>query len=306
MADAPATPFTCLNCGTLHAGNYCPSCGQKHGPPMPTTGEIVGDLMRSALSPSGKVFETLWTLLRRPGELTRAFNSGQRMRYVHPVRVYLLCVFLFVAAITVNNTVRSWLNQPPFGTEITSLFSRTGSAQGDAAKPPGDGATVPPSAAHEMGRTVGGMLPGWVREHVKARAAGKSAMDSAQYQQRASAAMSRQFSALFAVLVPFMALLNWGLYAGRGITYAGHFVYMLHVTAAGCLFLLPVYALNLPLLYVPATLAAMSWSVLAARRAFSVSLWGSVWRYALYLIPSMLIATLAGAVVGVVSVLMVD
>ena len=114
MSDAPAVQLTCLNCNTQFIGQYCSSCGQKHGPAMPTTMEIAGDLLRSALSPSGKVFETLWTLLRRPGELTRAFISGQRMRYVHPVRVYLLCVFVLVAAITVNNTIRGWTGRPPF------------------------------------------------------------------------------------------------------------------------------------------------------------------------------------------------
>lgn len=273
---------------------------------MPTTMEIVSDLMRSALSPSGKVFETLWTLLRRPGELTRAFNAGQRMRYVHPVRVYLLCVFLFVAAITANNTIRAWAHQPPFETESSALFAQLGPAPRDATAGGAMDAAKAPGAAHEAGHAVGSMLPGWVREHLKARAASKPEIDRAQFQQRASAAMTKQYSALFAVLVPFMALVNWGLYAGRGITYAGHFVFMLHATAASCLMLLPVYVLNLPVAYLPAMLVAMVWSVLAARRAFAVSLWGSTWRYLVYLIPSMLIAALAGAVASIVWILFLD
>lgn len=305
MSDTPAIQHTCLNCGTLYAGNYCPSCGQKHGPAMPTTGEIVGDLLRSALSPSGKVFETLWTLLRRPGELTRAFNAGQRMRYVHPVRVYLLCVFLFVATISVNNAIRSWVHQPPFEAESMAFFSPSAPPKNDVAGGASDSKQTP-SAAHDAGRAIGSRLPGWLREHLKARTAGKPEMDRAQFQQRASAAMTKQYSALFAVLVPFMALVNWGLYAGRGITYAGHFVFMLHGTAASCLMLLPVYALNLPVAYLPAMLAAMIWSVLAARRAFAVSLWGAIWRYVVYLVPSMFTATLAGAVASIVSVLLLD
>ena len=71
---------------------------------MPTTMEIAGDLLRSA-PPSGKVFETLWTLLRRPGELTRAFISGQRMRWCIRCACTCFCVFALVAAITVNNTI---------------------------------------------------------------------------------------------------------------------------------------------------------------------------------------------------------
>ena len=45
------------------------------------------------------------------------------MRYVHPVRVYLL-VFLFVAAISVNNAIRSWVHQPPFEAESMAFFRR--------------------------------------------------------------------------------------------------------------------------------------------------------------------------------------
>ncbi|MFO1344656.1 MAG: hypothetical protein U1F05_16250, partial [Burkholderiales bacterium] len=69
---------------------------------------------------------------------------------------------------------------------------------------------------------------------------------------------------------------------------------------------LPVYALNVPVAYLPAMLAAMIWSVLAAQRAFAVSLWGAIWRYVVYLVPSMFIATLAGAVASIVSVLLLD
>ena len=306
MSDAPAAQLACLNCNTQFIGQYCPACGQKHGPAMPTTMEIAGDLLRSALSPSGKVFETLWTLLRRPGELTRAFISGQRMRHVHPVRVYLLCVFVLVAAITVNNTIRGWTARPPFEVESSALFARPDAKQQDAKAVDGNDAGKPPSAAREAGRALGSHLPEWVRERLKARAKNLDAAESAKLQQKATTAVTKQYSALFAVLVPFMALVNWMLYAGRGLTYAAHFVFLLHATAASCLILLPVYVLDLPIVYVPATLAAMAWCVLAARRAFAVSLWGSLWRYVVYMIPTLLFSALAGAVVSLVSVLFVD
>ena len=35
-------------------------------------------------------------------------------------------------------------------------------------------------------------------------------------------------------------------------------------------------------------LVTMAWTVLAAQRAFAVSLWGSLWRYLVYLVPTML------------------
>ena len=58
--------------------------------------------------------------------------------------------------------------------------------------------------------------------------------------------------------------------------------------------------------YFPAMLVAMAWTVLAAQRAFAVSLWGSLWRYLVYLVPTMLFSALAGVLVGIVSVLFID
>ena len=306
MSDTPAAQLTCLNCNTQFIGKYCPACGQKHGPAMPTTMEIVGDFLRSALSPSGKVTETLWTLLRHPGEVTRAFISGQRVRYVHPVRVYLLCVFALVAAISVNNTIRAWTHRPPFEVESSAFFARPSIKTQETSAAHGADAGKPPGAAYEAGRAFGSHMPDWLRERLKAGAKNLSAEESAKLQQKASTAVTKQYSALFAILVPFMALVNWMLYAGRGFTYAAHFVFLLHGTAASCLIMLPVYVLNLPIIYLPVMLVAMVWYVLAARRAFAVTLWGSLWRYVVYMVPTLLFSALAGAVVSLVSVLFID
>jgi Protein of unknown function (DUF3667) len=314
-ASAPASAFessetiTCLNCGHHFIGAYCPSCGQKHGPAMPTTKEIVGDLLRSALSPSGKVFETLKVLILKPGELSRAYLSGQRMRYVHPVRVYLLCVFAFVLIIGANNTLRSWAGKPSFETDSAKIFEiekKPVTAEESSEKKL--------SSAEEAGRGVGktagkamrDTLPEWMNQWLKARTKHLSELEARQVQDRAMRAMSKNYSALFAVLVPIMALVNWLLYAGRGISYAGHFVFLLHATAAGCLILMPSYLLNVPNAYFPLVLVSMAWAVVAAKRAFGVSLWGALWRYLAFSVPSILLAGLAGFVVGVASIVFID
>jgi hypothetical protein len=276
---------------------------------MPTTQEIVGDLLRSALSPSGKVLESLKTLLIKPGELSRVYLAGQRMRYVHPVRIYLLCVFAFVAVISVNNTLRSWAGKPSFETESSAIFES--SKKQDSEK---ENEGTSNAAAREAGLAVGesagkvirDTIPPWMREWIKARTKHLSELEAKQVQDRATRAMSKNYSALFAVLVPFMALVNWMLYAGRGVSYAGHFVFLLHTTAASCLILLPSYLLNVPMAYFPLALISIGWAVFAGRRAFGASLWGSFWRYVLFLIPSMLLAGVAGVIVGFASIIFVD
>ena len=62
---------------------------------------------------------------------------------------------------------------------------------------------------------------------------------------------------------------------------------------------------NVPVAYMPAMLVAMIWSVLA-HGAPSLCRLGAIWRYVVYLVPSMFIATLAGAVASIVSVLLLD
>jgi hypothetical protein len=287
-----ANRITCLNCATVFSGNFCPSCGQKYGPAMPTTTEIVGDLMRSALSPSGKMFESLKTLMLKPGELTRVYLAGQRMRYVHPVRMYLLAVFVFAAVVGINNTWRDWTGQKSFEVVATrSLdFSRGNSAEEtpETAKPATDGTAK--KTGEKVGRAMKESFPPWLLDIVKARAARMGEATPEQLQAKVMRASTNSYSLIFALLVPFMAAINWLLYLGRGVNYAGHFVFMLHGTAASALIFLLPYAINQPLLYFPTLLISSIWYLLAGRRAFGVTIFGSLWRYILSMIPGVLLS----------------
>jgi hypothetical protein len=65
---------------------------------------------------------------------------------------------------------------------------------------------------------------------------------------------------------------------------------MLHGTAASALIFLLPYAINQPLLYFPTLLISSIWYVLAGRRAFGVTIFGSLWRYILSMIPGVLLS----------------
>ncbi len=286
----------CLNCGHRFSGAYCPSCGQKHGEAMPTTKEIIGDLMRSALSPSGKLFESLRLLLLKPGEITRAYISGQRVRYVHPVRLYLLGVFFFAAAVSLNGQWREWHQQSPLEVAAAAQFSSASENKvgtDDLARTQGK----------KIAQSVKETLPPWMNDWIKSRAARVGDESPEKMQTRAMNAMKSNYSLLFAVMVPFTALINWLLYWRRGYSYAAHFVYMLHGTAAAGFIGLIAYVLNLPVLYYPTLLLMTVWYVLAARRAFAVSLWGALWRYVLMFIPTGLFSALIGMVLAVAAIL---
>jgi hypothetical protein len=49
----------------------------------------------SFLAFDGKVIQTLWLLLSRPGELTLRFLQGQQIRFLNPIRVYVSVSLVF-------------------------------------------------------------------------------------------------------------------------------------------------------------------------------------------------------------------
>jgi hypothetical protein len=97
-ADAPrATSWdvVCLNCHERLTGPFCAQCGQRAVPPHPTIRQLAGDAWNELAGWDGRLARTVRTLIRHPGQLTRALLDGQRARYVSPVRLYLTCSLIY-------------------------------------------------------------------------------------------------------------------------------------------------------------------------------------------------------------------
>ena len=86
----------CLNCGTELIGSHCHSCGQQAHLHR-TMGAFLHDLMHGALHFDGKTWRTLPKLFFKPGELTRRYIDGERMRFVSPMALFLFSIFLMFA-----------------------------------------------------------------------------------------------------------------------------------------------------------------------------------------------------------------
>jgi hypothetical protein len=98
-AELPAWAASCLNCGQPLAGAFCSNCGQRAAPPHPKVSELAGDAFAELSGWDGKFIDTFRLLLTKPGELTRRFIEGQRVRFIAPVRLYLtLSLVYFVVA----------------------------------------------------------------------------------------------------------------------------------------------------------------------------------------------------------------
>lgn len=85
----------CLNCGAATPSRYCGDCGQEAVDAAVTFGNQVADFASEVGSVEARLPQTVAALIRRPGALTRAYNAGQRVRYVTPLKVYLFASVAF-------------------------------------------------------------------------------------------------------------------------------------------------------------------------------------------------------------------
>src|SRR5215813_5800882 len=94
-------PLThCENCGAPLEGHWCAKCGQPAIDYRRSFRHVLADLLNEFLNWDSKVFATIGFLLTRPWILTNQFLAGHRVRYVHPLRLYLLASILFFFAAT--------------------------------------------------------------------------------------------------------------------------------------------------------------------------------------------------------------
>jgi Protein of unknown function (DUF3667) len=108
---ARGTASACLNCGAPLVAAYCGACGQKARVHR-TLAAFGHDALHSLLHFDGKVWRTLPLLAWRPGQLTRRYVHGERAKFVSPLALFLLCVFLAFAVFSWALPKAGSLQQP--------------------------------------------------------------------------------------------------------------------------------------------------------------------------------------------------
>src|ERR1700716_1086654 len=97
--DPPRALTQCENCGAQLTGHYCGQCGQAAVDYRRSFRHVIADVLDSFLNWDSKFFATIGLLIVKPWRLTNEFLAGRRVRYLHPLRLYLLASILFFFAV---------------------------------------------------------------------------------------------------------------------------------------------------------------------------------------------------------------
>ena len=92
----------CLNCGAPTPGAFCSTCGQEAVDAAVTFRDQLAHFFEEVIGVESRLPQTLKLLLTRPGALTRAYNGGQRVRYVTPLKLYLFASVAFFLVVSVS------------------------------------------------------------------------------------------------------------------------------------------------------------------------------------------------------------
>jgi len=215
MSSAHAPPLTretrCLNCGEVLSGAYCRACGQKSSGPPLHFHDFVHELVHEFLHLDSKIWLTLRLLLFSPGTLTRELIAGRRVRYVGPVRLFLVASAILFGLLA-----------------FTSGYLTTNADDPEAA------ALVEAQLDEEAAGTD------LVKDAVL-RVVRKGLHDPRHFQEAMVGALSKSSF----VLVPIFALVTWKFFAKEQPFYVGHLYLALHLHAFAFLLLAAMTALAL-------------------------------------------------------------
>ncbi len=142
-ADAPPAarprrtlraPITrCLNCDAPVSGHYCSHCGQETHDQSVALGTLASEMASELASFDSKLVRTVLPLLLRPGFLTNEFNLGRRVRYLSPLKMYLVISALFFLALSrlapVQHMNLGHISDRPAQTKLRQAAYQSASAQ---------------------------------------------------------------------------------------------------------------------------------------------------------------------------------
>lgn len=96
-AEVAGAHHQCANCNQPLSGDFCANCGQKAHVHR-SLAHVGEEFLHGITHFDGRAWRTLPMLVIHPGRLTRDYIMGKRTRYIAPVTLFLLVVFVMFFA----------------------------------------------------------------------------------------------------------------------------------------------------------------------------------------------------------------
>jgi hypothetical protein len=201
----------CANCGAVLQGPFCAQCGQHVADYHRSVIRLVQDFLGSVINWDNRIFATIGPLLVRPGWLTCEFMAGRRVRYVHPLRL-----FLFVSAVCL-----ALLN----GLHAEKNFHVTTDAQSSEVSPEARQAIAAAQKSEAERKDEGEKFGDSFKAAVKKRVATEGAD---RFSSEVFAGVMHRISWVLLAMLPIYALLLKSLYWRKDGYYFAHLIFSLH------------------------------------------------------------------------------
>jgi Protein of unknown function (DUF3667) len=239
MQQSPVThikALQCRNCGSPALGKFCPQCGQDTAPHPPSAGEFIHEFIGHYIAFEGKLWKTLALLFFKPGQLTKEYLAGRKLRYVLPLRLYLTISLIFFVALGfgVNVATQVVSNEKELKESMSDSSISIGAFNGP-------GGFV--GARLDKDGTFICNLPAWACSRMRSKIERMKTAPASEVANLLGKFRDDWPYAMF-LLMPVFALLMKVAYWRRGMVYGEHLVFAFHVHAAW--FVLALITLLLP------------------------------------------------------------
>jgi hypothetical protein len=287
----------CENCGSELSGHWCSQCGQAAVDYRRSFRHVMVDVLDSFLNWDSKFFATIGLLLIKPWRLTNEFLTGKRVRYVNPLRLYLLASVLFFFAVnywakaihidprqlspkdrdeieadlknedlppTVRARAEEALREPsPAATAATALPAQITPQPKQSGQPfPAFNPNTNPSTSFEQ----------WLERHAKEKLGERGTK-----LQLFVGTLFSNLPYMMLCCIPLFAFVLKILYLRRRIFYIDHLIYALHIHTFAYVAIMLIIAATLSLNRL-ASGALASWGIAVLWIAFAAQIFLSIRR----------------------------
>jgi hypothetical protein len=225
LQHEPATAQTCVNCGARVAGNYCGNCGQRFEHAIHSVLHFTREATEDLTHADSRLWSTIRALLFKPGFLTREFLAGRRVRYLPPLRLYLvLSVLFFLVYGSGSHGLRVVNVKTGTGTPSVALI-HPDQVEALAAKP---GETLQQREERLCPQDYDGPASSWVGPYLQKECQQYLENDTPDRRHALSEAFIHNLSRAMFVFLPALALLMKVMYRRPRHYYVEHLLFFLH------------------------------------------------------------------------------